>query len=448
MTQQTIAQLSALLLCIIASARIFFIKKVKKDFLCTLPSIALFIAIAQIIAFGMSSTQHAVLVICFFVFFWNFRALLRFIGNLVVDHYGIAFQTVSIISLILSVFSFIYIFINRPVKINEEKKFEVSKTDTIYSGNFSYGFIKKTTPFTANNVRLSTYSHIIPQIQSPSVSDYIKSYQKENNAYKLFKEAEEKHKAQENNEVKEEQTSSIIKKLDLSILKEKDELEKEKKPDLYKQAVTSADEEAVAFQREAQANIVNTGTILFIPDKCSKISDYNPMLLKLARDGYLVMAADFYTKELRYFNNAMDSYVFRSYKFRKDKLKNSNDYKKYTSDIDAKITREYEALIQIAGVQTEDKVYLLGDETAKNALVMTMDKNPALVDGIINMADFNDYQAGFGCIEQTDPLLAKKFGKKRDKTLYQSAHLATLIEKMIESPDVEIIAEPEKFTLE
>ena len=45
-------------------------------------------------------------------------------------------------------------------------------------------------------------------------------------------------------------------------------------------------------------------------------------------------------------------------------------------------------------------------------------KNPELIAGVLKLSNIEEYKsAGYGCIEQIDPLLAMAQGLKRDKTL-------------------------------
>ena len=54
---------------------------------------------------------------------------------------------------------------------------------------------------------------------------------------------------------------------------------------------------------------------------------------------------------------------------------------------------------------------------ARKIMTDYMKKNPELVAGVLKLSSINMYKsAGYGCIEQTDPLLALAMGLSRDSS--------------------------------
>ena len=61
-----------------------------------------------------------------------------------------------------------------------------------------------------------------------------------------------------------------------------------------------------------------------------------------------------------------------------------------------------------------------------------MKKNPDLVAGVLKLSSINTYKsAGYGCIEQTDPLLALSMGLSRDASRTTPKLLADETEEML-----------------
>lgn len=156
MTNQTLSELLLLLFLVIACSRIFFIKNVRSDPLALLPLIALILSVCNIFAWGVSIPELAVCLLCFFVTIWNFRALLRLNGALIIDHYSIRFILISILNLILALLLAAALFMLRPVRTNL-KKFGVTKETRELTGSFSTGFTAPTRPFEKTSAFLTTF---------------------------------------------------------------------------------------------------------------------------------------------------------------------------------------------------------------------------------------------------------------------------------------------------
>lgn len=130
-----------LFLMFLNCARIFFLKYGKVDSLTILAPICLILAILQITAWNADIFSFAILVISIFCFIINFRAFLRFINGLYVDHYSAGFKIGAILVILLCIFEAAVLFIFRPVILNQ-KELNIKETKVRLSGNFTSGFEK------------------------------------------------------------------------------------------------------------------------------------------------------------------------------------------------------------------------------------------------------------------------------------------------------------------
>ena len=81
----------------------FFLRYGKVDTLTVLAPISIILCILQIVAWGLDVFIFVLLIISILDFCTNFRALLRFVSGLYVDHYSIAFKIGAFLVLILAV---------------------------------------------------------------------------------------------------------------------------------------------------------------------------------------------------------------------------------------------------------------------------------------------------------------------------------------------------------
>lgn len=353
MNDQTISELLILLLLAISCSRIFFQRQVRSDVLSIIPVLALIISVLNFLAWGISLSSLVVFTLSFFVLIWNIRAILRLNAQLVIDHYGPLFVIISIINLGLVLFAGIFIFIHRPVKINE-KKLNVSHTITSYSGSFATGFTEISKPFKKQN--------------------------------------------------------ALVWKYELK---------------------TTTGTTTAANPNAASKPVEPRKIILFMPDKCSSILDYEPFLVRLAHDGYIVYTADFHCKDLSWFNSFLDSSYTRQFTFLAKRTLKKNEFTAFAKTLTQKLAEEFSTLAQLVPLHDEDIVLMVGDQNALDALPLAQTKTH-FIDGTFNLATVEGYTtAGYGPIEQTDPFLAHFLGYERDSSLYMSAHLATSVEQAI-----------------
>lgn len=121
-----------------------------------LPITAFFFSILNLFAFGLSSTLILVSILSLFCAIWNTRALIRFLGKLVIDHYSILFIFISVINLALTIALCVIVVMYSPV-YNNLKKFNVEKNTFYLSGNFTDGFTDTTDAFNRKTVTVTKF---------------------------------------------------------------------------------------------------------------------------------------------------------------------------------------------------------------------------------------------------------------------------------------------------
>lgn len=134
-------ELLILFLIFLNCARIFLLKFGKVDSLTVLAPLSLVLAFLHIIAWNADVFSLSILAISLFCVLINFRAFLRFIGGLYVDHYSIGFRLGSIFIILLCIFEAAVLVKFRPVFLNK-KEFGagVMEEKVRLSGDFSGGF--------------------------------------------------------------------------------------------------------------------------------------------------------------------------------------------------------------------------------------------------------------------------------------------------------------------
>ena len=132
-------ELLILFLLILNSARIFFLKYGKIDSLTVLAPLCTILSVLQIIAWGADIFSLAVFAVSVFAFFTNFRALLRFLSGLYVDHYSVAFKSGAFFIIIISSAICAVLIYFRPLDFGIIKS-DVKKEKIPVSGSFTLGF--------------------------------------------------------------------------------------------------------------------------------------------------------------------------------------------------------------------------------------------------------------------------------------------------------------------
>ena len=169
-------------------------------------------------------------------------------------------------------------------------------------------------------------------------------------------------------------------------------------------------------QKSEDQNVI----VLLAPDKRGDTANYRPYLQELARRGVTVYSADFFADDGQWLHSIADRKTLRRLVM---VIQSSLNEKKFTSQKEYysyNIAQEYSVLFPLLQERcgSDKKFLLITDFMADIAADDYQKKNPENVADILKLSSISDYKSsGYGCIEQTDPLLALSMGLKRDSSL-------------------------------
>ena len=172
--------------------------------------------------------------------------------------------------------------------------------------------------------------------------------------------------------------------------------------------------------------------VLLSPDKRGNTVNYIPYLEQLAAKGIWIYSADFYADDGQWLHSFADKKIFRRIVMVIQSIVNRQAFEAQREYYSYNVSQEYEVLIPLLREHcgSDKKVLLVTDFMADIASEDFAKKNPDLIAGVLKLTDIEEYKTpGYGCIEQTDPLLAMTLGQRRDKTLKTPKLLA---EKTVE----------------
>lgn len=174
--------------------------------------------------------------------------------------------------------------------------------------------------------------------------------------------------------------------------------------------------------------------ILFAGNCFGEVSDYEPLLYFLSQKGFCVLAADFYSDDIKYLKgNISNSKIFRKKIASSLYFENLNDKENFTEEIkifEEKQVLSYEGLINLAKQKfgEEKEFFILCDgidfETQNEILRYSFEN----ITDIFAIDSIPEYKtARFGFVEQTNVFIAKKFNLARDKTLFIPRYVSNKI---------------------
>lgn len=173
-------------------------------------------------------------------------------------------------------------------------------------------------------------------------------------------------------------------------------------------------------------------TLFFIPEKSTSIRTYEPYLIKLSQCGYTVYAAEFFSPDRTYSGKIKDISLLRSFVLHLKQLSSAEEYETLFKTKKFYLAEEYTTLASLAGtISVKGDFIFIGDKIQAKGfdIPQTGINAPSLT---IDLSKMNGYtSAGFGPVEQTDPLTGRFLGLKRDHSMYMSAHLAKETEALV-----------------
>jgi hypothetical protein len=160
-------------------------------------------------------------------------------------------------------------------------------------------------------------------------------------------------------------------------------------------------------------------------DKRGDTESYRPYMILLANEGYTVAACDFSAQDGKWFNTIADWHIIRRLAMCISYLKDKDQFERQKDFYTFGMIREYTAMENIVSAKFGSRqFFLVSDRMSGTAAGDVMRESGGKVKGIFALDSIAEYKTpGFGCIEQTDPLLASFFGYTRDKTLFIPRYL-------------------------
>ena len=174
--------------------------------------------------------------------------------------------------------------------------------------------------------------------------------------------------------------------------------------------------------------------ILLTPDKRGDTEHYKPYLQELASRGITICSADFFADDGQWLHSFADKKILRRLVMVIQSRMNLKAFEAQREYYSYNVSQEYEVLIPMLRERygADKKILLISDFMADIAADDFMKKNPDLVAGVLKLSSINKYKsAGYGCIEQTDPLLALTMGLSRDMSRATPKLLADETEEML-----------------
>jgi hypothetical protein len=175
--------------------------------------------------------------------------------------------------------------------------------------------------------------------------------------------------------------------------------------------------------------------IIFSADKRADTARYLPYLTLLANAGYTVLAADFYMPDGHWLSGKLDSPILRRAAMIYLSEKETERFKSMDKNFTENTVREYDSLISLGTdiLGSGTPLFIIGDAMESDALGLIRQKYPYQVTGTYMLGNIKEYKtSGYGCIEQTSPLLAYLInGINRDASLFIPRYMVLQTQKAV-----------------
>lgn len=176
-----------------------------------------------------------------------------------------------------------------------------------------------------------------------------------------------------------------------------------------------------AFFHEYKSNLIidsSKNVVVFVSDKRGDSAAYKPYLQLLAANGYTVCTFDFYTDDCNWNYQSKSYKTTRSYHLTNESLNKPDVFSKnldgYKYNVYVECNGMLPLLQEIYG--KDCKYFFISDGFSSESVRRLVAENPELSTGSFYLDSIPEYKTtGYGCVEMTNPLVAKKLGEKRDK---------------------------------
>lgn len=174
--------------------------------------------------------------------------------------------------------------------------------------------------------------------------------------------------------------------------------------------------------------------VLFIPDKRGDTYYYRPYLQHLAREGFIVISADFFCSDCKWRHSIGDLKIVRRTAMVIDYLVNPQKFMMQKEFYTYNILQEINALNTIVTERYGEntKLFIVTDTMGTVAAQNFMEKNPERVTEVYDLSVIPEYKtAGFGVVAQTDTFLSMILKVPRDKEGFFTKYMVMQTKKAI-----------------
>ncbi|MBO4405035.1 MAG: hypothetical protein J5780_06900 [Treponema sp.] len=164
---------------------------------------------------------------------------------------------------------------------------------------------------------------------------------------------------------------------------------------------------------------------VFVTPVTADFSVYEAFICMLAREGYTVYCGEFSSDENNFTGSLTGTSFLRKFYFRSLKLSSPDEYKKIMLSKKNVLTEDYKVLLKIADADASDSVTavldVFDDDTDYSAELSGLPS----VDHVFAMKSVPEYKTpGWGPVENTEPVFARKLGVEKDTGFFISNFLA------------------------
>lgn len=174
--------------------------------------------------------------------------------------------------------------------------------------------------------------------------------------------------------------------------------------------------------------------VIFIPDKRGDTYYYKPYLQHLAKEGFVVLSADFFCSDCKWRHSISDYKVLRRFAMVIDSFVNEQSFAMQKEFYTYNIMQEIKALGDFAAelYGPETRLFIITDVMGTVAAQDYRERNAEKVLGIFDLQSIPEYKTpGYGTVSQTDVLLAMYLGQTRDKDGFYTKYMVMQTRKEI-----------------
>ncbi|MBQ7881158.1 MAG: hypothetical protein IJ312_00390 [Treponema sp.] len=164
--------------------------------------------------------------------------------------------------------------------------------------------------------------------------------------------------------------------------------------------------------------------LIFSGSHIGEVINYEPYFLLMAQKGYTIIASDFYAYNSKYDYKITNSKLFRRFFALRNYFKSKKENEALVSTTTIK---NYKATAKIALelFGEERKLFFITDNISFDDIKSITEAWPVNTLNFFSLNKISEYKSsGFGFVEQTDVLVAKKLGLSKDSTFFIPRYVA------------------------